>query len=357
MDKFKNKCYLRELETLSDEYKEYFKECYESIINEEIGKHHKNKNNLICVLSSIIKSHPDKDAKILLSEYLKSNNLDDKIKIKFGYDYYNDYKIKQSEHSKKVIKGEHSKWMRPNSKEYWLHKGMSDEESEYNVKKNNSNASIKRHKSYAKNEINYKELNPLCIEYWLKRNVNDPSKECEKYKNEKCNFSSGWFKIKYGDNWEFYKNEQNEIRKQSIIDKYGSLILSSGKKSNISINFFDALYSDIKKHLGDSITMYGGRYGDEFRYTDENTGNTYFYDFYIKEAKLLIEFNGIFWHARKKEEWKNTHINYYESLGNDKMKKEFIETKGYKLLYVWEDDNFDDKRREIVEYTKAIIYG
>jgi very-short-patch-repair endonuclease len=78
----------------------------------------------------------------------------------------------------------------------------------------------------------------------------------------------------------------------------------------------------------------------------------------LLDQKLIIEYNGLYWHAREgnEENWNSNIKTFDESIEYDKIKKNFIEEKGYVIIYVWEDENFDERRKEIIDYVKARLH-
>lgn len=64
-----------------------------------------------------------------------------------------------------------------------------------------------------------------------------------------------------------------------------------------------------------------------------------FYDFIVKDTKILIEFNGDFWHCNPTV-YPDGPINKMQrdAIKNDKYKRGLAETRGYTLISVWEKD-------------------
>ena len=82
-----------------------------------------------------------------------------------------------------------------------------------------------------------------------------------------------------------------------------------------------------------------------------NTGSkTYFYDFCIRSKKIIIEFNGIGFHANP--EWESNKLNEWRSVFTSETSKENIRKskiknnaaiqKGFKLLEIWSDSKTED---------------
>ena len=88
-----------------------------------------------------------------------------------------------------------------------------------------------------------------------------------------------------------------------------------------------------------------------------------FYDFHITEYNILIEVNGDYWHANPENYKPNDVIHYcfgevkaVEIWERDKIKKEFAENKGYKVIYIWEKElNKLKTNKQILEHIKHIL--
>lgn len=77
-------------------------------------------------------------------------------------------------------------------------------------------------------------------------------------------------------------------------------------------------------------------------------GVTFIYDIYIPSKKMIIEYNGDYWHANPKtyeSDWFNKSNKLYASeiWDRDKTKKLLAEERGYNFLVVWENEYKKDK--------------
>ena len=91
----------------------------------------------------------------------------------------------------------------------------------------------------------------------------------------------------------------------------------------------------------------------EFVRTDIENKKTYYYDFCLKPLKLIVEYNGIYFHPRDIDEWRRKDISFEDALHKDTQKLDFIRALGYDVIVVWEDDDVECKIKEIVDYAKA----
>lgn len=83
------------------------------------------------------------------------------------------------------------------------------------------------------------------------------------------------------------------------------------------------------------------------------------YDIHIKETNILIEVNGDYWHANPEIYKKDDQLNYFGSFikaqevwDKDKYKKELAESKGYDVIYLWENEI---KKMSDIELEQKII--
>lgn len=117
--------------------------------------------------------------------------------------------------------------------------------------------------------------------------------------------------------------------------------------SKISTDLFDLLIIDLKLH---DFKIYYKE--NEYGIYDRQSLKYFKYDFTIPELKIIIEFNGDSWHGNPKIYSENDkphpidkEITAMELWKYDEIKKQAAESRGFKLIYVWEDDyrnNFEN---------------
>jgi len=75
-----------------------------------------------------------------------------------------------------------------------------------------------------------------------------------------------------------------------------------------------------------------------------------FYDFKIKDKKILIEFQGSYYHGDPKI-YEEHELNSMQKKNkkNDEFKRKLAQSNGYKLLEVWEEE-FNSNPNKIKEY-------
>jgi len=113
-----------------------------------------------------------------------------------------------------------------------------------------------------------------------------------------------------------------------------------GKASQESLIIFNPLITWCleNKILYDDI--YVGQ-NDKKEYFISSNKNIFFYDFTIKSKKIIIEFNGISFHAKEdSKEWKNpfTNESISDNLKKSKLKKDIAMKNGFKIIEIWSDE-------------------
>lgn len=156
-----------------------------------------------------------------------------------------------------------------------------------------------------------------------------------------------------------YGIEKGTLKYEERILKYGKQIktlrsefpekwrTSNKRYSDSSKRFFDSLINEVD-YLK-TLTLYYAN--NEHCIYDTLNKKIYFYDFYIKELNIIIEYHGIVWHPRKRiqEGWvhpytKETSEKYYDL---DIHKKLLANTVGIDVITIFED--------EIITHRKSII--
>ena len=114
-------------------------------------------------------------------------------------------------------------------------------------------------------------------------------------------------------------------------------------------------YTRTSKNVGTSITekdfkLFLNSIGIDVE--EQHQVNYKFYDFIIKNTKILIEFNGDYWHANPKV-YPNGPINKMQkkSILNDAYKRALAKMGGYELIVICEKD-FNENKEEIKEKLK-----
>jgi len=234
-------------------------------------------------------------------------------------------------------------------KEFWIKKGHSEEES---IKLAWNEGEYNRNKFKEKLETEgsewFKKRNSCCIEYWLEKGYS--KKEAAiRLKNRQVTFSKEICIEKYGEENGLERwNNRQDIWKAKVFNK--DTYIGRGT-SIVSDKFFKILESK----LYDSYEILSGK--DEKFIRHKN--GAFKYDFTLKNAKKIIEFNGDYWHCNPFKYEKD----YYHSVKKmtaleiwkyDDNKIKLAEQYGYKIITIWERDYYNNPEEEINRCLKFI---
>ena len=230
-----------------------------------------------------------------------------------------------------------------------------------------------------------------CVEYWTHRGMNQEDAEAhiKSLFLVRPNFSLQFCIEKYGivagtkihiartELWQSTlkakpqsaiddMNRRKGITIDGMISKYGEVegivryndwisnIGKSGGMSSRSANrFFVKLYKKLRRLgvLDKTDECYFGISGSK-EFNINMDGKVRFYDFTIPKLNVIVEYNGCTYHAR---EWDYNWVSpygrtYLESVENDRLKLDMATTRGFDLLYVWDDEDED------FELNKALMF-
>jgi hypothetical protein len=181
----------------------------------------------------------------------------------------------------------------------------------------------------------------------------------EKQRHAGCTLD--YFIEKYGPTDGKLKYEEiNKLKShtlKSYIERYGEegYRLYDEFRKKCSVMFVSKvsqeLFDSIIKEIGDNGHTYYGKLNKEYFRYDKQLDRCYFYDYVDTIRKKVIEFNGTCFHARSEDDplYKNpfSNITAKESYQKDSDKKRCIEQDGYSILYIWENEYYLDKNKEI----------
>jgi len=95
---------------------------------------------------------------------------------------------------------------------------------------------------------------------------------------------------------------------------------------------------------------------ESFGFQSEQLVSKYFADELNEEKKIIIEVNGDYVHANPKFykeddiiKLPNARYTAKEKWDSDKNKKQVLESLGYKVLVIWESDDLEQKKKELME--------
>lgn len=177
----------------------------------------------------------------------------------------------------------------------------------------------------------------------------------EKYNN--------WYsKIEHKQSLPWFKDKYGAINGEEKYKEYWTYVFDnrSPRVSRESKLFFVKLYKLIRR-LGimKEDIFFGINGSKEYFIYDKNEHNIKFYDFTIKSLRIIVEYNGISWHAKPDQrEWVGArkNLNYIESNLKDKSKKNLAECNEFDFYVVWSDDNLNNKISELYNIIKLKYY-
>lgn len=195
------------------------------------------------------------------------------------------------------------------------------------------NLSEKDYKIFLKEALKDREFDTT-LEYYLKRGYSeDESKEL--LRKRQTTFSLAKCIEKYGAEEGLKRwKERQEKWKQKV---FNSNTYIGGGRSMLAQHIIDEILLNSQ-----SINEYLYGKNEKFIYSSYLCGARK-YDLTHKENRKIIEINGIFWHCKPelyREDFYNIPRKMYakDIWKYDLDKKELAESKGYRVLTIWEDD-------------------
>jgi hypothetical protein len=260
---------------------------------------------------------------------------------------------------------------------YYANKPTVFRDSEYQ-KRNNQ----KRQEKYTPEE--QKKFSVRCVEYWLERGYDSDTAKLKVSESQQLNTLEN---IQKRFNCTLEESEQiqqqiYEKRKQTFEQKseeelsriyksqdsksfnyclkkcaydvelatelYEKLLKSRavpfGKASKESLKYFIPMFKFLRKRGVLREDIYFGIGGSsEYYIFDKNTKKLKFYDFTILSKKLIIEYDGVFWHSSEK------------SIENDKFKTELCERHGFTLLRIKSETTFTENNNLIYDFVEKYL--
>jgi hypothetical protein len=282
----------------------------------------------------------------LLEEYFNSDSRIKKIKLTHGEnsEYLNLYTTKLKNRPKPTT---------PFSIfdiNYWLKNGLTIDEANEKVSLiQKTNANKRSKKSYN----NFNKKIKWSKHYWISKGYNEEEAVilAKPYLtlNDEISMIARHGEIQ---GKLFYK--QRCLNFKTTMEERWHLRKSAGYVSVESKKFFIPLYKMCRKIGIPREWFYIGVDGSkEFFIRHEGIKNSgRFYDFALPKLNIIVEYNGVFWHPRDINEWKNPWISYDDAMLIEVEKKRLCEKRGYDLYIVWSDDNLEQQILKLFELIK-----
>lgn len=226
--------------------------------------------------------------------------------------------------------------------EYWTKKGFSEEEA--NIKREefrfkNTVEHIMKSKNVSKDEA--KKIQQEINSKW-QTTLNENENIVEINKSKGRTFAQ--LVESHGET-----KASEIIQKRLTSSKHGKQFYSDSSK-----RFFDRVIEELE--LSEKTLKRGN---EEICLLDRELQKHYYYDFCDTKNSLIIEFNGIMFHPKSDVDykvWKQLYTGKDAKTVNseDNRKAEIAKKKGFKVITVWEDDDFETNIEKIrKEYQNA----
>lgn len=310
----------------SDNKIQEYKNNVSTYINRLIYYGYSNEEALRIYNESLIKG---------VNTYKNKDNYDEIRKNKFGHKYQK-YLTRINPETNKLYTIDEAKYI------------ISE------IQKKNSLKSANKRKLFPQK---YYSTNNCRIEYYLSKGLTKEEAENALYKRQVKN-GLNYYINKYGltIGTEKYNKRINifSVKIKEHRKKHPHKWLTWGKRySDSSKRFFDNLINDIPE-----LKKYKIYYADN-EYFIWSNNKIHFYDFYIKELNLIIEYNGIVWHPRERHQknWlhpysKETSEKYFDY---DQYKIKLLQKNNIDYIILFEDELIQRKKEIINELHKRII--
>jgi very-short-patch-repair endonuclease len=222
--------------------------------------------------------------------------------------------------------------------------------------------------------IEYNKSRAVTLSNLIKKyGEEEGKKKWDEYKNkQRVNGSSlEWFISKYGESTgTLVYNEVCESKGHTLKNyqkRYGideGLIKfneynTTAKTSFVSKSskvFFDLLDNRMKEmnNTYSSLSVYFSPKSKEFCKYDTEKHRSYFYDYALPSAKLIVEYNGDLYHANPQKYNENdiplfrgNTLTAKELWERDLRKREVAKSHGFDVIYVWESDVLVNQEQEL----------
>lgn len=280
----------------------------------------------------------------------------------YGPVRFKESKKKHSEtFSRNYKEGRHRKFFRPSEMGYWINNGV--EESSVNDEMFKYYSSIGKKHYKKRRDAGIETLTPRQLRYWLSKGLSYDEAHAQ-LRSIQDTRSLNFCVKKYGKIEGAKKfNERNKkwlktLAEKSESDKLDILIRKTKRLtrySKKSIHLFKSvLLNLLNEHNISFKKVYMAE--NEFFIYDHDMKRINFYDMFIQEIKLIVEYNGIMYHPRKERmddsEWVKWHniisgTSADEQLKIDEYKANLAVSHGYEYLILWEDESFDDLSKKL----------
>ncbi len=193
-----------------------------------------------------------------------------------------------------------------------------------------------------------KNTNPLTLEYYLAKGYT-AKKARELLKERQSTFSLKKCIEKYGEEKgrevfaERQKKWQTTLNSKPMeeIERINKAKLSNGRGwSTISQKLFDEIVIKLNGEFNEIFYATNGKpdKNNEFMVFDVRTGNKFFLDFYVKDNNTVIEFDGDYWHGKRRGNQKR-----------DRDREDKLRSLGYTNIFRVKERDYKTNPNKVVE--------
>lgn len=152
---------------------------------------------------------------------------------------------------------------------------------------------------------------------------------------------------------QFEDNSQRQLRSEMMSNNWKNGILTCNRHESINESKQERKFMEIIESMGYVISF------DSFLYKESGKKRHLFPDGIIEDDKIIIEYNGSFWHADPKRGYKPEDVIHHnktaqEIWDNDKKKVKIYKKHGYSTFVVWSDEFLKDKDKVIKKFNKFV---
>lgn len=240
-------------------------------------------------------------------------------------------------------------------------KVYTEQEAKEKVYKKQSNASNSKKIKYRSGEIN---VNMFSDDFWKTRGLGEVeiSQKIEYLKNkighsmtlngyiERYGVKEGYDRFaKRQEKWQYSMNSKSNEEKLDILIKKVKRLPFYSRQATL---FFDKLVDRLKDL---DLEFFWKK--NEMHIWDKELSKIYFYDFTIRELRIIIEFNGVHCHPSPRlsqTEWTNWKCPYTKQTADVKHVKDHrkilvAKEKGFDIEIVWSDQNIEKQLQFLID--------
>lgn len=227
--------------------------------------------------------------------------------------------------------------------------GINENEAQQKVKQRKLQK-VESYKKHLSSIGGYKrEWSARCIEYYLNKGLSEKEASIALHKISDTRSLDAIIKRR-GVSLEAAKDIQHDIAlkckktfelrsPEEIKEVLIKRTKFNKRYSNKSKKYFEKIINLLNLNL---TYLYA-----DFEYFIYKDNKIYWYDLTIPELKIIIEYNGVIFHPRKKDNWVSTIA---DSIKRDNLKHEAALSNGFTVLYVWENEE-----KETIDYILEVI--